>query len=213
MKYFTSDPHWGHKNSLKWARTQFKDVHDMDSFLIQKHKEWAKKLSKEDEFWCLGDLFSHDYLWVYNIFNCKTVLVLGNHDKQADIEKLKLYFDEVYEYPVWISKKMCISHEPVNMFDDSINVHGHLHGNIIDKPNYVSACLEVNDYEIVSEKQVVNRFSKLPKYTRKHMYAPYTEWEKVLVRPENDLILKPDGHIDLSAMRALKKIEEREKER
>lgn len=212
MRYFTSDPHWGHKNSINWGRPQFTDVNEMNEFLVQRHLEWANKLKPEDEFWCLGDLFSHDYLYVYQKFPCKTVLILGNHDHQADIPKLKTFFDEVYEYPVWISKKICISHEPVNMFDDSINVYGHLHTNIIDKPNYISACLEVNDYNLVSEKKVLSKFSQLPKFTRKHLQAPYSEWEKVILRPENDLILKPDKHIDLSAMRAIQWLQKREKE-
>ena len=102
---------------------------------------------------------------------------------------------------------------PQNVFDDQINVYGHLHGNIIDKINYVSCCLEVNDYEMVSERYITSRFSRMPKYTRKHLEAPYTPDEKVIIRPQNDLILTPDRHIDLSAMRAWKKFQEQEKEK
>lgn len=207
MKYFTSDPHWGHKNTIKWGRPQFQNVDEMNKFLVKKHQEWAKKLKPEDQFWCLGDIFSHDFLWVYRLFNCKTVLLLGNHDRHEDVEKFKQYFDEVYEYPVYISDKVCVSHVPQAVFDDQINIYGHLHYNVIDKINYVSACLEPNDYQLVSEKRIQSKFSKMPKYTRKHLEAPYTEWEKVLCRPENDLILTPDKHIDVSAMRAIKWLE------
>lgn len=205
MKFFTSDPHFGHKKILEWGRPQFKTIEEHDKFLVDLYTTWAKKLTSNDEFWVLGDIFNLDYLWLMTYFNAKTVLVMGNHDAHKDIDKFKKYFDVVHEYPVYISDKICVSHVPQSVFDDQVNVYGHLHGNIIDKPNYISACLEITNYQLVSEKQVNNLFSKLPKYTRKHLEAPYTEWEKVINRPKNDLILKPNGHIDVSAMRALQK--------
>ena len=207
MKYFTSDPHFGHRNILTWARPQFNTVEEHDAFLVDLYMSWAKKLTASDEFWVLGDIFNLDYLYLMSYFKAKTVLVMGNHDPHKDIDKFRHYFDIVHEYPVYISDKICVSHVPQAVFDDQVNVYGHLHGNIIDKPNYISACLEITNYKLVSEKQVNSLFNRLPKYTRKHLDAPYTEWEKVIVRPQNDLILKPNGHIDVSAMRALKYIE------
>ena len=208
MRYFTSDPHWGHERVLIWARPQFETIEEHDSFLVQKHLEWAKKLKPEDEFWCLGDLFKLDHLWVYKEFPCETHLVMGNHDCHKHIDRYKEYFTYVHEYPLYISDRICVSHVPQAVFPDQLNCYGLTHGNIIDKPNYISACLEVNNYELVSEKQLNSALGRLPKYTRRHLEAPYTEWEKVMYRPQNDLILKPNNHIDVSAMRALKKFKE-----
>lgn len=208
MRYFTSDPHWGHNKILVWARTQFETIEEHDAFLVQKHLGWAEKLKPEDEFWCLGDLFKLDYLWVYDTFPCETHLVMGNHDYHKHIDRYKEHFTYVHEYPIYISDRICVSHIPQAVFDDQVNVAGHLHGNIIDKPNYISACLEITNFNLVSEKQINSTLGRLPKYTRRHLEAPYTEDEKVVLRPQNDLILKPNDHIDVSAMRALKKIEE-----
>lgn len=157
--------------------------------------------------WVLGDWGNTDYLFIMSYFNCKTVFVYGNHDQHKNIDKFKHYFDVVYEYPIYISDRICVSHTPQAVFEDQCNICGHLHGNIIDKPNYKSVCLEVNNYKLVSEQQINNILAKLPQYNRKHLQAPYTSWEKVIYRPQNDLILKPDGHIDVSAMRALQWIE------
>lgn len=213
MNFFTSDPHFSHKNIIKWGRPQFKTIEEHDEFLVSKFEEWAYKLKHSDKFFVLGDWGNTDFLPIMSNFNCYTILIMGNHDAHKDIDKFKHYFDKVYEYPVFISDKICVSHVPQNVFDDQINVYGHLHGNIIDKINYVSCCLEVNDYEMVSERYVTSRFSHMPKYTRKHLEAPYTPDEKVIIRPQNDLILTPDRHIDLSAMRAWKKFQEQEKEK
>lgn len=211
MNYFTSDPHFGHKNIIKWGRPQFKTIEEHDEFLVSKFEEWANKLKASDKLFILGDWGKTDFLFLMSYFHCYTILVMGNHDTHSDIDKFKHYFDAVYEYPIFITDKMCVSHVPQNVFDDQINVHGHLHGNIIDKVNYVSCCLEVNNYELVSERIINSRFARMPKYTRKHLEAPYSEWEKVIFRPQNDLILTPNNHIDLSAMRAWKKIQEQEK--
>lgn len=176
----------------------------MNSFLIQKHLEWAEKLTPEDELFILGDIGDHDFLWVYTQFKAKTHLLLGNHDKHTDIDLFKSYFNIVHEYPFYISDKIAISHVPIGVYPDTINIYGHTHSMIIDKPNYYCVCLEVNNYNLVNEKQIYNRFSQLPKYNRKFLQEPFAEDLKVIDRPQNDLVLKPDGHIDLSAMRVLR---------
>lgn len=212
MRYFIGDPHFNHQNIIKFSRTNFNTVEEHNQFLIKKFQEWAKKLNKDtskNSFWVLGDWFDISYLWVMENFNCDCYFMYGNHDHQKDLGLFEKYFTKVYQYPIYLTDKWCVSHVPQAVFDDQVNSYAHLHGNIIDKPNYISTCLELNNYEPVTEKKINSLFARLPKYNRKHLYAPYTEWEKVLVRPENDLILKPNGHIDLSAMRALKYIENR----
>lgn len=201
---------FNHKNIINWSRDRFVSIEEHNNFLVQQFIKWAEKLNKEKdaEFWVLGDWFDTSYLWVMNMFNCKTIFMYGNHDKHTDFDLYKNYFNEVFLYPIYISDRICISHIPQAIFDDQINVYAHLHQNIIDKPNYISACLEVNGYEPLTEKKINSILGRIPKYTRRHLEAPYTEDEKVLHRPQNDLILKPNDHIDVSAMRALKKFEE-----
>lgn len=214
MKYFVGDPHFSHKNITIFSRDRFKNVQEHDDYLEFLFNKWSLKLNKESdaELWVLGDWFNTDYLWVMQYFDCDTYFVYGNHDKAEDQKKFEKYFTKVYRYPLYISDKICVSHVPQAVFDDQINVYAHLHGNIIDKPNYISSCLEVNNYELLTEKKVLSLFSKMPKYNRRHLHAPYTEDEKVLIRPQNDLVLKPNGHIDLSAMRAIKFLEKQNKE-
>ncbi len=202
MKFFLGDPHFSHKNIIEWARPQFSNIKMHDQFLVNSFIEWSTILHEEDELWVLGDWGNTEFLYLMNNFKCKTIFMFGNHDKHTDITLFKQYFDIIYEYPIYINDKICISHIPQNVFDDQINVYAHLHNNIIDKPNYISTCLEINNFKLVSFKYITNRFSQLPKYNRRFLQAPFTDWEKVIARPQQDLILKPDGHIDISAQRA-----------
>lgn len=202
MKFFTSDPHFSHGNIIKWGRPRFNSIEEHDEFLVSLWEEWANKFTVNDQFWVLGDWGNLEFLPLMSMFKCPTYFMYGNHDRHNDIDMFKRYFDVVYEYPVYIQDTICISHTPQAVFDDQLNIHGHLHGNIIDKINYVSCCLEVNNYKIVSEKRAFARFQQMPRYNRKFLQEPYAEWQKVIIRPENDLILKPNGHIDISAQRA-----------
>lgn len=80
-----------------------------------------KRISKLDTLIHLGDVGNAGYL--SNIPGYK-VLLLGNHDDTR--KKFEPYFDEIYEGPLMISKKIILSHEPLDI-NWAFNIHGHDH--------------------------------------------------------------------------------------
>ena len=217
MRYFISDPHFGHysnntnKGIITFERTQFKTIQEHDKYLFDMFIELSKKLKPEDELWVLGDWGDTNCLWVIGAFDCTTHFVCGNHDAAADIEKFKIYFDEVYQYPVYLSNKLVVSHIPVAVFGDQINVHGHLHGAVLDSPNYICCSLHVVNYKPITDTQINGRFGQLPKYNRRFLWEPFAHLMKFLGE-RTDVVMNRDGLIDLSASRMLQKLN-KEKEK
>lgn len=103
-------------------------------------------ISEEDQFYILNDTCHKldtlihlgdvgDLSYIKRLC-CKKVLIMGNHDQS--IEKMEKVFDEVYSGPLWISKKLILSHEPIDVqsytwiegegFNIAFNIHGHNHG-------------------------------------------------------------------------------------
>lgn len=134
-----------------------------------------------------------------------THLILGNHDAAANIPEFEKYFTEVHQYPVYVSNKLVFSHEPVATWDSVLNVHGHLHGAILNSPNYINASVHVANYKPITDKHIANAFSKLPKWNMRFLYEPYAEMYKFIQNKE-DVIMDRDGRIDLSASRVLQKL-------
>lgn len=213
-KYIISDTHFGDydlqtkRGVITFERTQFETIMDHDLAVSKMIEEIAKKVKPGDEFWHLGDFGRLD--WLFEIQRFKDIgvvthLILGNHDAAADIPEFEKYFQYVHQYPVYLSKKLVLSHEPVGVWDSVINVHGHLHGSIIDKPNYINASIHVANYKPITDKHIANAYTKIPKWCMRFLYEPYANMYKFIQQKE-DVIMNKDGCIDLSASRLLMKL-------
>lgn len=75
----------------------------------------------------LGDVGNPEYM---DQIPCYKVLVMGNHDRISDCAS---HFDEVFDGPLYISKKLLLSHEKVYA-KGAVNIHGHHH---CDKPGLI----------------------------------------------------------------------------
>lgn len=120
---FISDTHFGHDkfHSENWE-----------------HKFWKKYNSINTDFilYHLGDLsFVHNHEYLGQIFDkfranphCKNiVLILGNHDDKAS---RYLQHDVIACNSMSIlykNKKIILTHEPIFVVEDVLNIHGHLH--------------------------------------------------------------------------------------
>lgn len=213
-RYIISDTHFGHydkdsqRGIITFERTQFKTIQEHDEAILQVFYHIAEKAKNGDEFWHLGDWGDLSYLWVINMLNdahMDTHFILGNHDAAADIPEFEKYFMEVHQYPVYLSNKLVFSHEPVGTWESVINVHGHLHGSIIDAPNYINASIHVTGYKPVTDKYISARYAKIPKWCMRFLYEPYADMYK-FTQPKEDVIMDRNGHIDLSASRLLQKL-------
>lgn len=95
-----------------------------------------KAAMKADTFVCLGDVGNPKY--IRKIRARQKILILGNHDKKW---KMKDYFNEIYDGPLFISDRILLSHEPVYGLSWCINIHGHDHSGIEE---YKDGCKHLN---------------------------------------------------------------------
>ncbi len=213
MRYFISDLHFGHsdfngRGIITFERTQFKSIEEHDGYIEAVISKLCRKLRPGDEVWNLGDFGSLDELDTVNWIKetgAKAYFVYGNHDAQADLPYFEKYFDQVFLYPVYLSQKLVVSHYPVAVWPDTINIHGHLHSAKLYPINYVNASIHVANYHPISERNLDNKFAQLPKFTRRFMYEPFASWYQ-FTQPKEDVIMNKDNIIDLSASRLLQKL-------
>lgn len=166
-----SDPHFYHGNIVKFTNYDgskvrpWNDVNQMNEDMIT----WFNELvSAEDRVYILGDVaFSPGNMRaVVSRLNGRKVLVPGNHEPP----KMRKYFDLFDDVRGYVVKKgFIMSHIPIHEQSLSrwkLNIHGHLHGNIVmkgDVPDdrYYNACVERNNFrpvlldDILKERKIV----------------------------------------------------------
>jgi len=207
MTYFSSDWHFGHgdehRGIIVFERQQFKTIQEHDQYISTFVLSWASKWAPGSIFWFLGDFGDPSYLWVLQAikdYGHEVHFLFGNHDHLEDFKDVDKYVDYVHRYPVYLSKKLVLSHEPVAIYEDQINVHGHLHSSILSDINHINANIHIANYQPISQKYLDTVFAKIPKYTRRFLYEPYAA-DYVFTQPKEDAIYDRNGRIDLSASR------------
>lgn len=128
----------------------------------------------------------------------KKHILLGNHDRLTDINYKERYgFDEVHQGPFYLTKRIVLSHEPFQVADCEVNVHGHLHNANLSLKNYVNTSMYLVDYMPVHEKRIQNLLGTLKKCKPapflKEWYAHY--YRSVCQR--SDIILNEDMSINV----------------
>lgn len=212
MRYFISDLHFGHywngRGIINFERTQFNSIEEHDDYIEAVISKLCRKLKPGDEVWNLGDFGSLGHLNIANWIirtGAKAYFIYGNHDKQSDLSYFEKYFSQVFLYPVYLSQKLVVSHYPVAVYPDSVNVCGHLHGAKLQDVNHVCASIHVANYQPITDKSLETVFSKLPKFTRRFLYEPWAN-DYQFIQAKEDVIMDLNGNIDLSASRLLQKL-------
>lgn len=181
MIYFISDFHFGHKNILNFERNQFNTIEEHDQYIISMYNKIVKR---DDTCYILGDLgaagfrVSEAYLIeCFKQLNGHKIIILGNHDRYSKSFYRGLYgVKEVYDHPIYISKRIALSHDPIKVDDDVLNIHGHLHNATLTLPNYITVSAHLIDYKPMSYKKIMNKLSKIPKCSKRFMEEWYAEY-------------------------------------
>lgn len=79
-----------------------------------------KSVTENDTIIHLGDVGNP--AWMDELPGYK-VLIMGNHDTKSLCER---HFHEIYDGPLYIGRKLLLSHEPVYV-PGAVNIHGHAH--------------------------------------------------------------------------------------
>lgn len=176
MIYFTSDPHFGHKNIIEYCQRPFKDVEDMDRILISMFNQ----ATPDDIVYCLGDFAFARAKRKRDIFAefqaGELHLIRGNHDNSdtckmpwdsvSDYLEIRPRVEyqndggEIMSYPVHI----IMSHYPFlswnGMAHGSIHLHGHCHGTLMDKGGLrMDVGVDPQGFKLVSLKDVIDQMA------------------------------------------------------
>lgn len=144
--WFTSDPHFGHSNVLKFcAKTRkYISIDEMDRAFIAK---WNSQVAINDTVYILGDVFFHNTtqaLQILQQLNGKKHLILGNHDRKFQNNAIILeQFESVTPYlTITIDEQyVVLFHYPIWEWDrmhyGAYHLHGHVHGNKMPIPGRI----------------------------------------------------------------------------
>lgn len=177
---FYSDPHFGHKNIIKYCNRPFSDVEDMTRGLIENYNN---VIGTNDVVMWLGDCSfckKSDFNQIMKRLNGKKILVRGNHD-HSNREMLQAGFEIVLSQCfLRISGKLCrLSHfpyfkseRPGMKIDDrhknkrpvyvngEILIHGHTHSSEKVYKNMIHVGVDAWDYKpaLMSEiEEIMNK--------------------------------------------------------
>ena len=203
MDYFISDTHFFHNRLLTFERRPFDNIKDHDETILC----LLEQLHETDTLYHLGDFaFSNldnahtaAFFKRWSKLKCRKILIKGNHDKRSNAYYEK-YFDEGYDKNYYYSRRIVLSHYPVPVTDGVLNVHGHLHGSIIDKPNYINANIHVQKYKLLTADDLDKKIGSLPVDNRRFLCEWFAPLQKFIEPRHDNLPLKEDGHVDFEKL-------------
>lgn len=147
--FFISDTHFFHLNSLKffnadgtklrpWEFTE-DGMNAMNETMVS---NWNEVVCPNDLVYHLGDVtFNNKNLKILERLKGRKRLILGNHDVY-DSNFHNKYFEKIYSsHRV---DKFLLTHIPVHkdsIPEGYINMHGHIHGEVINDPLYLNVCV------------------------------------------------------------------------
>ena len=175
MKFWTSDPHFGHANVIKYSNRPFADVEEMEYKLIL---NWNSKVKPGDEVYILGDMFfckADNAKSIVRRLNGQKFLIYGNHDKLVRNNKeLQAMFNKCADYmevTVKIGEEkqpIVMSHYPMLTWNrahhGSWMLHGHSHGNLCYpfSAKILDVGVDVHNYAPISLDEVAAIMSGFP---------------------------------------------------
>lgn len=211
--FFISDLHLNHfwvnkageeRGVILFERTQFKDIESHDQYIWNRLKLWAKSHEGATLF-VLGDFGDITQLYHFEelryCYNVKVFFLYGNHDKLSDWDSFDTYCDGVYRYPLYLNDRVILSHQPIWPCPEGcVNVHGHLHGAVLDSSQHITCSVNDIGYNPIGWKRVAKQLQQVPKVSYKFLEEPYVD-AYVLRQERPDLVVKKDGHLDVAASR------------
>lgn len=153
--FFISDTHFGHAGIITFQHDNkplrpFSTIEEHDETLVN---NWNNKVGVRDTVYHLGDVvMNRKALPILDRLNGRKVLIKGNHDIFPLKDYVK-YFDDIRAYKVMTEHGIICSHIPIHpesLARWKINIHGHLHGNILADNRYLSVCCEQVNYIPIS---------------------------------------------------------------
>jgi len=190
MRYFTSDPHFGHKRIIELCNRPFRDVDHMNTVIVNTINAVCEP---DDDLWILGDVVMGSFVENIKLLGRlapRLHLVAGNHDRihpayRASDDKKKeaaLMYMEYFETMTRTSTSQVIAGQNVllNHFpyegdshgedryselrpeDNGLPlIHGHVHNEWRTRGRQFNVGVDVNNFRPVHEDTIAEWVSSL----------------------------------------------------
>ena len=163
--WIISDTHFGHEKTCSvFTRSDgsplrpFSNAEEMNEAMVD---NWNSVVRHNDVVYHLGDVvINRKFLPIIHRLNGKKRLILGNHDHWS-MQVLSEYFVDVYGCKV--HKDMIMTHIPLHpdqIRRFHVNVHGHLHDEVVDDSRYLNVSVEQTNYTPITIEEVRERYKK-----------------------------------------------------
>ena len=156
---------------------KFNSVEEHDKYVIERYNS---VVGKDDLVYILGDLGftpKDSLAKLVRQLNGRKILLIGNHDTLKDNDYITMGIIQVIRRPVYYSDKIVLNHIPMEECLNSRNsicVHGHIHNNLLNLPNFFNVNVELTDYLPVNIKVFVEKAEQL---CEKERWQPFgKEW-------------------------------------
>ncbi len=165
--WFISDTHFFHANILKFTgnngeliRPGFKDADEMNELMVER---WNSVVRNGDKVWHLGDVAfktterRHDLNNLLHRLRGNKRMLLGNHDNVEALAQTRA-FEKIELWKGFHDQGFTCSHIPLrldSLRDGTVNVHGHIHQNVMKDRGYVNVCVEVRNYTPVHMDEII----------------------------------------------------------
>ncbi len=149
--FFTSDPHYGHENILKYCHRPFSSIEEHDEELI---RLWNETVPEDGIVFILGDIgfCSETYLkTILNRLNGKIYWIIGNHDWRRITPGIMNCFECITQQMVITvdNKLVYLNHFPFLCYPDSdrhpvYQFFGHVHSGPLSGSSDISRLVHLN---------------------------------------------------------------------
>jgi calcineurin-like phosphoesterase family protein len=171
VNYYMADPHFGHDNSIDFCKRPFHSTKQMDEAILANINARVKP---DDDLWILGD-FGFGYTAnqdgylksIHERINCRTHLVIGNHDKEND-RVLSLPWASVSPLVEMKdgTRHVTLCHYPMITWyrarRGAVMLFGHVHDGWLGSRNCINVGVDVWQFRPVRLAEAMKRGNKLP---------------------------------------------------
>jgi calcineurin-like phosphoesterase family protein len=149
--FFTSDPHYGHENILKYCHRPFSSIEEHDEELI---RLWNETVPEDGIVFIIGDIgfCSETYLkTILNRLHGKIYWIIGNHDWRRITPGIMNRFECITQQMVITvdNKLVYLNHFPFLCYPDSdrhpvYQFFGHVHSGPLSGSSDISRLVHLN---------------------------------------------------------------------
>ncbi len=154
--FLIGDTHFNHQKIIEYEKRPFKNVEEMDNYLINK---WNSVVSDKDEVWIVGDFgffnSHHKLREILNQLKGNKVFIQGNHDKTTLFSQEAIKLEDYRTY-----KNILVTHIPIptEFKNGKWNVHAHSHSKLPFKDNKnhrICVSAEMINYTPISLDEII----------------------------------------------------------